>query len=181
MPAFFKHNSSFIATVNCISIPPKALFEGKAQPWRLGKNFGDPKFAVSENGEGFQRELEGCVVQPAQKADRFVTKELMNNLFNSKKVSQLNKVNLQGEILTGFFDRIPCSALLFRKRMCQRRRAFLMKLNNLFTNNLYVVVQTIRGNKGLASPPPQFLALIEANPSSSKICGKNFDKLQSST
>ena len=56
-----------------------------------------------------------------------------------------------------------------------------MKLNNLFTNNLYVVVQTIRGNKGLASPPPQFLALSEANPSSSKICGKNFDKLQSST
>ena len=48
------------------------------------------------------KELEGCVVQPAQKADRFVTKELMNNLFNSKKVSQLNKVNLQGEILTVF-------------------------------------------------------------------------------
>ena len=77
------------------------------------------------------KELEGCVVQPAQKADRFVTKELMNNLFNSKKVSQLNKVNLQGEILTGFFDRIPCSALFFRTRMCQRRRAFLKNLNNL--------------------------------------------------
>ena len=106
------------------SIHPQSLFEGKEQPWRLGKFFGDPKFAVGESGEGFMKELEGCVVQPAQKADRFVTKELMNNLFNSKKVSQLNKVNLQGEILTGFFDRIPCSALFFRRRMCQRRRAF---------------------------------------------------------
>ena len=89
------------------SIHPQSLFEGKEQPWRLGKFFGDPKFAVGESGDGFMRELEGCVVQPAQKADRFVTKELMNNLFNSKKVSQLNKVNLQGEILTGFLIESP--------------------------------------------------------------------------
>ena len=49
-------------------------------------------------GEGFEKELEGVVVQRAQRVDRFVTKELMNNLFNSKKLSKLKKVNLQGEI-----------------------------------------------------------------------------------
>ena len=94
------------------SIYPQSLFEGKEQPWRLGKNFGDPKFAVGVRGEGLEKELEGCVVQPAQKADRFVTKELMNELFNSKKVSQLNKVNLQGEILTGFLIKsLECTLL----------------------------------------------------------------------
>ena len=55
-------------------------------------------FAVGDGGKGFERELEGVVVQRAQRVDRFVTKELMNNLFNSKKLSKLNKVNLQGEI-----------------------------------------------------------------------------------
>lgn len=74
----------------------KALFEGKDQPWRLGKFFGDVTFAVGENGEGFQKELEGAILQPAQRVDRFVTQELMNNLFNSKKMAQRNQVNLQG-------------------------------------------------------------------------------------
>ena len=118
------------------SIHPQSLFEGKEQPWRLGKFFGDPKFAVSERGEGFMKELEGCVVQPAQKADRFVTKELMNNLFNSKKVSQLNKVNLQGEILTGFLIEPP--AVFFRTRMCQWVRFFLRNSITCLTNIIYM-------------------------------------------
>ena len=77
----------------------KALFQGKAQPWRLGKFFGDVSFAVGHSGEGFEKELEGAILQPAQKVDRFVSKELMNNLFNSKKWSKMKQVNLQGNCL----------------------------------------------------------------------------------
>ena len=74
----------------------KDVFEGKGQPWRLGKFFGDVKFAVGDHGEGFEKELEGAVLQPALKVDRFVTPELMNNLFNSKKWSQSKKKSLKG-------------------------------------------------------------------------------------
>ena len=37
------------------------VFEGKNQPWRLGKFFGDPQFAVAENqtNHGAENELEG--------------------------------------------------------------------------------------------------------------------------
>ena len=76
----------------------KDLFQGKDQPWRLGKFFGDPKFAVGENGEGFEKELNGVVVQPSLKVDRFVTKELINNLFNSKKESLARGIKLKGVI-----------------------------------------------------------------------------------
>jgi len=73
------------------------LFEGKGQPWRLGKFFGDVSFAIGDHGEGFEKELEGAVLQDAKKCDRFVTKELMNNLFNNKKMAKEEHFNLQGK------------------------------------------------------------------------------------
>ena len=76
----------------------KDLFEGKGQPWRLGKFFGDVSFAIGDHGEGFEKELEGAVLQNAKKCDRFVTKELMNNLFNNKKMAKEEHFNLQGII-----------------------------------------------------------------------------------
>ena len=76
----------------------KDLFEGKGQPWRLGKFFGDVSFAIGDHGEGFEKELEGAVLQDAKKCDRFVTKELMNNLFNNKKMAKEEHFNLQGII-----------------------------------------------------------------------------------
>jgi hypothetical protein len=51
----------------------------------LGKFYGDPIFAIRSNGDGFQRELEGACSQEALKVDRYITEELTNNLFNSKK------------------------------------------------------------------------------------------------
>ena len=51
----------------------------------MGKFFGDPIFAVRSNGDGFQRELEGACNQESLKVDRYITKELTNNLFGSKK------------------------------------------------------------------------------------------------
>ena len=76
----------------------KDLFEGKGQPWRLGKFFGDVTFAVGEAGDGFEKELAGVSLQNALKVDRFVTSELMNNLFNSKKLSLEQKFNLKGKL-----------------------------------------------------------------------------------
>ncbi len=61
------------------------MFKGANQPWRLGKFFGDPIFAIRSNGDGFQRELEGACQQESLRMDRYITKELTNNLFNSKK------------------------------------------------------------------------------------------------
>ena len=81
----------------------KDLFEGKGQPWRLGKFFGDVSFAVGDHGEGFEKELEGAVLQNAKKCDRFVTKELMNNLFNNKKMAKEQNFNLQGTSHLIFF------------------------------------------------------------------------------
>ena len=74
----------------------KDVFEGKEQPWRLGKFFGDVSFATKDEGRGFERELEGVCNQNALLADRFVTKELMNNLFNSRKVAEEANINLRG-------------------------------------------------------------------------------------
>ena len=89
----------------------KDLFEGKGQPWRLGKFFGDVSFAVGDHGEGFEKELEGAVLQNAKKCDRFVTKELMNNLFNNKKMAKEQNFNLQGTSHLIFFaleNDFPC-------------------------------------------------------------------------
>jgi hypothetical protein len=61
------------------------VFKGANQPWRLGKFYGDPIFAIRSNGDGFQRELEGACQQESLRMDRYITKELTNNLFNSKK------------------------------------------------------------------------------------------------
>ena len=58
--------------------------------------FGDPKFAVGENGEGFEKELAGVVVQNSLKVDRFVCKELINNLYNSKKEGKEKGINIKG-------------------------------------------------------------------------------------
>ena len=72
------------------------MFQGKDQPWRLGKFFGDPKFAVGENGEGFEKELAGVVVQNSLKVDRFVCKELINNLYNNKEEGKKRGINIKG-------------------------------------------------------------------------------------
>lgn len=73
------------------------VFEGKSQPWRLGKFFGDTDFASRENGQGFQRELHGACQQEALMVDRFVSKELVNNLFNNKKLSVEKKTSMTGK------------------------------------------------------------------------------------
>ena len=62
------------------------IFEGKDQPWRLGKFFGDAEFATKDNGQGCEREIEGFCTQPMLASDRYITKELTQNLYNSKKV-----------------------------------------------------------------------------------------------
>lgn len=79
------------------------VFKGTSQPWRLGKFYGDPIFAVRSNGDGYQREIEGACNQEALKVDRYITKELTRNLFNSKKFgngsegwgSDLGSINIQ--------------------------------------------------------------------------------------
>ena len=40
------------------------IFEGKNQPWKLGKFFGDPLFAVFENEtqHGAENEIEGILL-----------------------------------------------------------------------------------------------------------------------
>ncbi len=53
-------------------------------------------FATKDEGQGFERELEGVCSQTSLAVDRFVTPELMNNLFNSKKVAQEMNINLKG-------------------------------------------------------------------------------------
>ena len=58
--------------------------------------FGDPKFAVGENGEGFEKELAGVVVQNSLKVDRFVCKELINNLYNNKEEGKKRGINIKG-------------------------------------------------------------------------------------
>ena len=62
------------------------MFKGTNQPWRLGAFFGDEKFAVHKNWTGCMRELEGACNQNSMAADTSITKELTNNLYNSKKV-----------------------------------------------------------------------------------------------
>ena len=62
------------------------MFKGTNQPWRLGAFFGDEKFAVHKNWTGCMRELEGACSQNAMAVDTSITKELTNNLYNSKKV-----------------------------------------------------------------------------------------------
>jgi hypothetical protein len=87
----------------------KDLFEGKGQPWRLGKFFGDVTFAIRDGGLGFEKELAGACIQKSLKVDRFVTQELMNNLFNSKKVAEENNINLKGIQIVAF----PCFVYIF--------------------------------------------------------------------
>jgi len=62
------------------------IFEGKGQPWRLGKFYGDMSFATREGGRGAENEMYGCATQSMLAMDTHVTKELTQNLYNSKKV-----------------------------------------------------------------------------------------------
>lgn len=47
---------------------------------------GDPRFAIRNGGEGFQNEIAGSCEQHSQLADRFITKELTEQLFANKKI-----------------------------------------------------------------------------------------------
>ena len=65
----------------------QSVFRGTSQPWRLGNFFGDEKFAVHKNWTGCMRELEGACNQSSMAVDTSITKELLNNLYNSVKVN----------------------------------------------------------------------------------------------
>jgi len=64
------------------------VFEGKDQPWLLSNAFGDARFAVFENQttHGAENELEGMCAQPMLAMDRYITKELTQNLYMNKNI-----------------------------------------------------------------------------------------------
>jgi len=59
----------------------QSVFRGVNQPWRLGKFYGDSRFAFKDNGHGFVNELEGLSQQPCQQADLHMSNQLSRQLF----------------------------------------------------------------------------------------------------
>jgi len=59
----------------------QSIFRGKNQPWRLGKFFGDARFATKNNGEGYKNELIGLSQQPCQHADVHISNQMTQLLF----------------------------------------------------------------------------------------------------
>ena len=62
------------------------IIRGVNQPWRLGKFYGDSKFAFKDNGHGYVNELEGLAQQPCQKADLSISEQLSHQLYSNNKV-----------------------------------------------------------------------------------------------
>ncbi len=57
-----------------------------SQEWRLSAGLSDPRFAVRNNGMGFENEVSGACAQNARQLDRFFTSELTNLLFANAKL-----------------------------------------------------------------------------------------------
>ena len=70
-----------------VLFPPQDIFKGTNQPWRLGRFYGDPVFAIRSNADGVQRELHGACTQESLMVDGYITPELTRNLFNSQKIN----------------------------------------------------------------------------------------------
>jgi hypothetical protein len=47
---------------------------------------GDPKFAVKDNGKGFENEIAGSIAQTMLACDRFMSTDLTNGLFANAKL-----------------------------------------------------------------------------------------------
>ena len=63
----------------------QSVFRGVNQPWRLGKFYGDSRFAFKDNGHGYVNELEGLSQQPCQKVDLKISEQLTHELYCNNK------------------------------------------------------------------------------------------------
>jgi len=73
--AAFRHGHSLV----------QSIFRGENQPWRLGKFYGDSRFARGDGGRAYINELIGLSKQPCQKADVCITKQMTQLLFVNNK------------------------------------------------------------------------------------------------
>jgi len=63
----------------------QSIFRGVNQPWRLGKFYGDSRFAFKDHGHGYVNELEGLCQQPCMNVDLHMSNQLSNQLYCSKE------------------------------------------------------------------------------------------------
>jgi len=63
----------------------QSIFNGEGQPWKLGRFFGDSRFAMGKNGTAYKNELLGLSKQSCQKVDMYVTSQMTELLYANNK------------------------------------------------------------------------------------------------